>query len=368
MSSIVSFFAFLLIIGLVIFVHEFGHFLLAKMNGVGVVEFSIGLGPKIVSWVRKGTRYSIKWIPFGGYCLMLGQDLGLPDPGDHGEEVVSDEASAFENKPLAARIAVTAAGPVFNFILAFIFAFILAALVGARTTKISAVTPGYPAEAAGLAAGDEIVKLGKERVHLFKEVSIYLTLHEDESMKVVYLRDGEKHETVLTPKYSEEEGRYLIGIISGPNIDDLSFPEVCKFAFYDLRYNMSAVVKSLGMLFSGKASLNDLSGPVGMAGMVNDIVEEVQEDTKEDPFWTTVYWTVINLMNFVLLISANLGIMNLLPIPGMDGGRLLFQLIELVMHKPVPKKAEGIVTLAGILFLLLLMIAVLFNDIRKVFF
>lgn len=358
----------MLIIGLVIFIHEFGHFLLAKINGVGVVEFSVGLGPKIVSWVRKGTRYSIKWIPFGGYCMMLGQDLGLPDPEDQGEEIVSDPEQSFENKPLWVRIAVTIAGPVFNFILAFIFAFILAALIGTTTTTIAGVSPGYPAEEAGLRAGDEIIKLDHENVHLFKDISLYMTVHEGEAMQVVYRRDGEKHETLLTPKYSEEEGRYLIGILSEGYRSDLNFFEVCKYGFYDLRYNMGAVIKSLGMMFSGKASFNDLSGPVGMAGMVNSIVTEVEEDTKDESFWTTFYWTFINLMNFTLLISANLGVMNLLPIPGMDGGRLLFQFIELVSGKPVPKKAEGIVTIAGVIFLLLLMAAVLFNDVRKVFF
>ena len=367
MSTVVSIIAFIIIIGLVIFIHEFGHYLAAKRNGVGVVEFAIGMGPDIVSWVKNGTKYSIKWIPFGGYCMMLGQENFLPDTETEGEEIVSDEEHAFRNKTVWQRIAVIAAGPIFNFLLAIVLAVLLTAMIGTTTSKIGAVSEGYPAAEAGLQAGDEIVKLNKTRTHLFSDITMYFTLHEGETVEVTYKRDGEKHTAVLTPQYSEEQGRYLIGIMSAGRESDLSFADTLRYGFYEFEYNASAVIKSLGMLFSGKASLNDLSGPVGMAGIVHDIVDEVQEDTKDESFWTTAYWVVVNLINFMILISANLGVMNLLPIPAVDGGRLLFLFIEVIIGKPVPKKFEGIVTVAGFIMLALLMVAVLFNDIRKIF-
>ncbi len=366
MNYVISIIAFILVIGLVIFIHEFGHFLLAKRNGIGVVEFSIGLGPKMFSWVKNGTKYAVKWIPFGGYCMMLGNETVLP--GDATEEVVQDDEHAFNKKPLLARIAVILAGPFFNFILALVLAILLAALVGTTTTKIGSVAKGYPAQSAGLKAGDEITKLDHTRVHLFKDITLYMTMHEGEEIEITYKRGGETRTTKLVPVYDETEKRYLIGITAEPRNEHLNAWEVFKYGWYDFAYNTGVVIKSLGMLVTGKASFNDLSGPVGIAGVVNEIVTEVGEDTKEEGFWTKVYWLIVNLMSFTVLISANLGIMNLLPIPGLDGGRFLFLIVEGIRGKPLDKKAEGIVTLIGFGLLLLLMVAVFFNDIRKVFF
>lgn len=368
MSKIISFIAFILIIGLVIFIHEFGHFILAKKNGVGVVEFSIGMGPSIFSWVKNGTKYAIKWIPFGGYCMMLGDETFVPDPEAEGEEVVSDDEHAYSKKPVWVRIAVIAAGPIFNFVLAFVLALLLTGMIGTTTTEVGGLAEGYPAEAAGLQAGDRIIRLDHTRVRLFKELSLYLSMHEGEPVEVTYLRNGKKKTTMLIPQYSEEDGRYLIGIMSAGNQKDLNVLQVLKYGTYEFEYNTGIVIKSLGMLFTGKAGLNDLSGPVGMAGMVNDIVEDVQEDTKGESIWTTAYWILVNLISFSTLISANLGVMNLLPIPAMDGGRLIFLFWEAITGKPVAKKKEGIVTVVGFLLLAALMIVVFFNDIRKVFF
>ncbi len=367
-SKIISFIAFLLIIGLVIFIHEFGHYILAKKNGVGVVEFSIGMGPSIFSWVKNGTKYAVKWIPFGGYCMMLGDQTFVQDIEADGEEIVGDEEHAYSNKPVWVRIAVIAAGPIFNFVLAFVLALLLTGMIGTTTTEIGALSPGYPAEAAGLQPGDVITKLDHTNVRLFKELSLYLTMHEGEEIEVTYVRNGKKCTTTLVPKYSEEEGRYLIGIVSSGTKSHLNAAEVLKYGTYEFGYNTGIVIKSLGMLFTGKMGVNDLSGPVGMAGMVNEIVEDVQEDTKGESIWTTAYWILVNLISFSTLISANLGVMNLLPIPAMDGGRLIFLFWEAITGKPVAKKKEGIVTVVGFVLLALLMIFVFFNDIRKVFF
>ncbi len=367
MSTVVSIIAFILIIGILIFFHEFGHFLLAKRNGVGVVEFSVGMGPKMFSKVKNGTNFVVRWIPFGGYCMMLGDESFVPDPSLEGEKVDMDEEHAYANKSVFARMSITLAGPVFNFVLSIIFSIILIAMIGVTTTKVQDIVPGYPAEEAGLQAGDEIVKLNHTRVHQFKDISIFMSLHKGEEIEITYKRNGEKFVTTMVPKLSED-GSYMIGIYASARTRDLNFFQVLGYGFADFKYNAGAVVKSIGLLVSGNASLNDLSGPVGMAGMVNDLVTEVEEDTKEENGWVTAYWIFINLLNFTALISANLGIMNLLPIPGLDGGKFLFLLVEAVIRKPVPKKMEGIITIAGFVLLFGLMIVVFFNDIRKVFF
>ena len=418
MSKVVSIIAFILIIGLVIFIHEFGHFLAAKRHKVGVVEFSIGLGPRMFSFVRKGTRYSVKWIPFGGYCLMQGDESFLAEDALSGsksgkerksmaekavvtnveglepsvpetehepaetaavqeeepetiigpETDVGDDEHAFNKKSVWIRILVIAAGPAFNFILAMILALVFVAMVGVTTTELGGIAKGYPSEEAGLRAGDVITKLDHTSVHLFEDITLYMAMHSGETLEVTYVRNGETKTTTLTPRYSEEDGRYLIGIMSKGRQEHLNIGEVLKYGWYEFCYNTGVVIKSLGMLVTGKASFNDLSGPVGMAGMVNEIVEGVDADTQGEPFWTKVYWVLVNLISFTILISANLGVMNLLPIPGLDGGRLIFLFIEAIRGKPVPKKHEGIVTLIGFALLLLLMVAVFFNDIRKVFF
>ena len=368
MSTVVSIIAFIFIIGLLIFFHEFGHFLLAKKNGVGVVEFSIGMGPKMFSKVKNGTNFVVRWVPFGGYCMMLGDESFVPDPSLEGETVDMDEDHAYANKSVWARMSITLAGPVFNFILALVFSVILVALIGVSTTKIAGTVENSPAEEAGLMEGDEIIRLNRTRVHQFKDISIFMALHEGETVNVTYVRNGEKKTAVITPQYNEESGSYMIGIYAPYRTKNLNVFQVFQYGFYDFQYNTGAVIKSLGLLLRGKLGLNDLSGPVGMAGMVNDIVTEVAEDTKEESFWVTAYWVLINLLNFTALISANLGIMNLLPIPALDGGKLLFLIVEAVIRRPVPKKMEGVITIAGFILMFGLMIVVLFNDIMKVFF
>ncbi|MBR6405142.1 MAG: site-2 protease family protein [Lachnospiraceae bacterium] len=368
MSTVVSIIAFILIIGLLIFFHEFGHFLLAKKNKVGVTEFSIGMGPKMFSKVKNGTNFVVRWIPFGGYCMMLGDESFVADPSLLGEQVDMDEEHAYSKKSVWARMSITLAGPVFNFVLALILSTVLVALIGVSTTKIYDVVDGYPAQEAGLQGGDEIVKLNRTRVHQFQDISIFLALHEGEDVEVTYKRDGVKYTTTLSPKLAEDGQTYMIGIYASPRTKDLSVLQVFQYGFYNFEYNAGAVIKSLGLLFRGKLGLNDLSGPVGMAGIVNDIVKDVEEDTKDESFFVTAYWVFINLLNFTALISANLGIMNLLPVPGLDGGKFLFLLVEAVIRKPVPKKMEGIITIAGFVLLIGLMVVVLFNDIIKVFF
>ena len=351
---------FILIFSIIVIAHEFGHYLLARVNGIHVVEFCVGMGPKILKFTRKDTEYSLRLFPIGGACIFEGQD-GLYDE-EKGDEVkpVEESKGSFRNAKVGARIATVAAGPLFNFVLAFLFSLIIVGNVGSDNTKISSVLEGYPAEEAGLQAGDELIRLNGERVHLYREVSLISLMNtKGDSIKVEYRRDGKTYKTTIKPQYSEEDGRYLIGFSGGAVLEKGNALDVIVNSYYEVRYWIKYTFKSLFMLFSGRASVKDLSGPVGVAQMVDEVyVESAKISTLA---------VVINLLNFAVLLSANLGVVNLLPLPALDGGRLVFLLIELFRRKPISPKKEGLVHLIGMLLLILLMIFVFYNDIMKLF-
>lgn len=360
-----SILAIVLIITLVIVVHEFGHFILAKKNGIAVIEFSVGMGPRIFSFVRNGTRYSLKWIPFGGSCQMLGNDEGIPDAD---EDVKADAEHAFYNKSVWARISVAAAGPIFNFALAFVLAVIVVSSVGANVSYIQGVIDGGAAKQAGLQEGDKITKMNGETIHLYKEMMLYLQMHPGEVLDVEYVRDGETYQTTITPVWDEESQKYLMGIQGVTGLCyDVSVGEVFQYGFYEMKYSIVSTIKSLGMLFQGKLTMDDFSGPVGMTTMVNDLVEDVSESTQGEDFGTKALMMFVNLANFTLLLSANLGVLNLLPIPGLDGGQLVFLIIEAIKGKPVSSQKVGLITMIGFICLMVFMVFVLFNDVKKIF-
>ena len=190
----------ILLFSFIIFFHELGHFLLAKKNGIDVDEFAIGMGPAIYSKEYKGTKYAVRILPIGGFCA-LGED-----------EEANDSPNNFNNKSVWARISVIAAGPVFNFILAFIFAVIITAMVGYDKPVIGAVESGYPAAEACLKKGDEIVQMGNKKIHIFREVSFYNQFHSNEDVAVTVLRNGKEKTVTLTPKMDKELGYKRLGI------------------------------------------------------------------------------------------------------------------------------------------------------------
>lgn len=338
----------IIIFSLIIIFHELGHFWLAKANGIQVNEFSLGLGPTLFGFKKGETKYSLKLLPFGGACMMEGED---------GE---SENPRAFPNKSVWARISVVLAGPVFNFILAFVFSFIMITAVGYNSSKIAGVLDGYAAQEAGLQDGDEIVKLNNSRIHFFGEIAAYSAMHEGEEVTVTYKRDGVKYTTVLTPTYNEEAGRYLYGFEGCYPVKSKNVFHNLLYAGYDVGYYIKMTFESLRMLFTGLASVNDLSGPVGIVStMGNDYEQAVSNGG--------IWYGLLDLCAWMVLISANLGVMNLLPIPALDGGRLVFLFIEAITRKRVPAEKEGFVHMIGIVLLLLLMVFVMFNDIRKLF-
>ena len=339
----------LLIFSIIILFHELGHFLLAKANGIGVNEFSLGLGPTIWGIQKGETMYSLKLLPFGGACMMEGEDSD------------SRDNKAFNNKSVWARISVVAAGPVFNFIMAFIFSFILVCCTGYDLPVLSDVTEGYAAQEAGLMAGDTIIKMGGKKIHFYREVSAYSTYHAGETVKVVYERDGRKYTTTLTPKYDEESGRYLYGFVGMPAREKYSnnVLTLLKYSACEVEYWIYTTLGSLKMLFTGGYSVNDMSGPVGLVNAIGDSYEQSVS--------YGYFYAFLQMLYISILLSANLGVMNLLPLPALDGGRLVFLIVEAIRGKKVDPEKEGMVHFIGIVILLGLMVLIMFNDIRKLF-
>lgn len=334
----------LLVFSVIILFHEFGHFLLAKLNKITVVEFSLGMGPRLLSFEAGGTRYSWKLLPFGGSCMMLGED---------GEE---EEEGSFGSKSVWARMSVIAAGPIFNFLLAFIMALFIVGNLGYDVPVLLNVTEGMPAADAGLQAGDRIVKMNGKRIHLYREVQNYSMFHQGETVIFQYERDGELHEATVTPELTN--GSYKYGI--GGNINyrqKTNVLETLEYSAYEVYYWIDTTISSLGLLFKGGVQLDDMSGPVGV---VDAIGTTYQESRDEGAFYV---W--MNLLNIAILLSANLGVMNLLPIPALDGGRLIFLIVEAIRRRRVEPELEAKIHFAGLMLLMLLMVVVMFNDVKK---
>ena len=431
-----SFIYTLLIISVIVVVHEFGHLLLAKKNGIEVVEFSVGFGPTLFAFEHGGTKYSLKLILFGGACQMTGENFL--------EEEATGEIP--ENSMMAkspwARFSVIAAGPIFNFLLAFVLAIVLLAVghvdlpivhqvvkgssaeqvglqpgdklltingekivigrdvdlylltdplmgepveitwerdgvkySGTLDTKmerymigisyyveqdaiLSVVSEGYPAYEAGLRAGDLIVRIDDMEIADGRGIEAYFNANEigENSIEIEYVRNGEHFVTQMTPKLYKYHD---LGFMASGYRYEVSPLQVLRYAFTEVRYWIENTISSLAMMIRGQVGLDAVSGPVGVVSMVGDVVEESKPDG--------VKYVFLNLLNLTILLSANLGVINLLPIPAMDGGRLVFILIEGITGKPVSRKVEGIIHAVGIILLFILMIVVLFKDLFALF-
>jgi regulator of sigma E protease len=439
MQTFISIVIALIIFSILVVFHEFGHFIVARKCGVTVNEFSVGMGPRLFSRVAKsGTRYSIKALPFGGSCAMLGEDED------------NDEEGAFNSKSLGARMAIVFAGPLFNFILAFLMALIFVGFKGTDPSYVVQVTEGSAAEKAGVQVGDRIIKYNGESVSIGREIYLEeyinpLTEKEDE-VKLTVKRNGKTKEISYT---ADSETKPLLGItygnsdsvmeilevtkggameaagammgdqiveINGETISstddfqkvlnqykgkdfkntefdiklkrkekiievkvrpktqtiyDLGFYYnlhaekqsplgVVKYSYVETKYVIKMVIKGLGKLITGQVSANDISGPVGIVDTIGDTYSQTKD------MGTSV--TFFSLLSLAIMLSANLGIMNLLPIPALDGGRLLLYIVELIFRKPIPRDKEGMIHFVGFVLLMGLMVFLIFNDIRKIFF
>ncbi|MBQ7536125.1 MAG: site-2 protease family protein [Stomatobaculum sp.] len=345
----------LIVFELLVVFHEFGHFIAARACGVKVVEFSVGMGPKICSAKRKETMFSLRALPIGGSCSMVGED----------DEDEADVEGSLASRPVWQRMLVLFAGPFFNFILAFLLAGFILSQAGVDHCVLTDVTPGFPAEEAGLQAGDEVIGLNRNKVVFFRDLQTWLYFHKDEPVDVKVRRtEGEAPKELtfhLTPKYDTEQDRYMIGIICSGRRDPVEGAgQLLYYSLQEVRFNVTSVITGLSMMIRGKISPDNITGPVGIVESIGETVEE----TKEYGFFTVL----LNLMNVGLLLSANLGVMNLLPLPALDGGRLLFCFVELIFRRPVNRSLEGAVHFAGFVLLMALMAVIMMHDIGRIFF
>lgn len=369
----------ILVFSVIILFHEFGHFIVAKWNKVAVLEFSLGMGPRLISWVKtesgrtvmflksskffeehpeysENTIYSWKLLPFGGSCMMLG------------EEEANEDDRSFSKKSVYARMAIIFAGPFFNFILAFIFALVLTSIVGYMSPEIIAVGDNSPAQKSGLLVGDVIKEINGKEIVIDGDFRLYTAFHafsDKEDVTLLVERDGQEKTIVMRPELmKDKQGNeaYRIGINHGKN-QKVNVWETIKYSAYEMKYQVEVVVKSLQGLVTRKVSTDDVAGPVGIVSMMG---EEIGASGNKEKGGSPGLM-VMNMMSWCILLSANLGVMNLLPIPALDGGRLLFLIIEWIRRKPLNPKYEGYVNMAGFMLLMLLMVVILGHDIIKLF-
>ena len=339
--------AILMFSGIIIF-HELGHFLLAKKNGIRVDEFSLGLGPTLIGKEFHGTKFSIKLLPFGGACMM-------------GEDDVDDMSEgSFNSKSVWARMSVIVAGPAFNLILAWIMCIVMVAWVGYMPPVVDTVQPGYAAYEEGLQSGDVIKEINGKNIHLWNEISLYnLTHAQEKEAEVVYERDGKEYTATLELRQLENDAYKKLGVTNSGESVRPGILGSLQYGAYTVKYWVDYTVDCLRMLVTGQVGVRDLSGPVGIVDFVGD--------TYHQSAGAGLKILVLNMMNIGILITANLGIMNLLPIPALDGGRLVFLIIEAIRRKRIPPEKEGMVHFAGFALLMALMVFVMYNDIMKLF-
>ncbi len=344
----------IMIFSMIVLFHEFGHFLLARAVGVTVLEFSLGMGPRLLSHVSKKskTRYSLKLLPFGGSCLMKGEDTDDRSEG------------AFSSKKVWQRIAIVAAGPLFNFILAFVFAVIIIGTVGYDAPVPDYLPEWSPLSEAGVQVGDEITSIDGHKITIYRDISSYSIFvlegnDAPEEIPVTWIHDGKQMSAPVRPA-ALKNGGYSLGISGGGRFSaDGNIPLIVGYSLYEVKYWITTTLQSLMMIGRGQVSLDDMSGPVGIVDVISDTYEETKEEGS--------FMVFLNMLNLAILLSANLGVMNLLPFPALDGGRIVLLIIERIRGKKLGENIEGYINLAGFAVLMALMCVVMVNDFRKIF-
>lgn len=337
---------YILILGITVCIHEFGHFLFAKKSGIYVYEFSIGMGPRLFKWNRKNdeTEYSIRLFPIGGYVAMAGEDLGM----DADRKIPKEKR--MQNKKWHQRFMTVIAGVLFNFILAIILLFIIALINGApvSTPYVSMVEKDSKAAIAGLEPKDKIVEIGNKKIHSTDMLMLELQIQKGKTTKfVVEKENGVKKELHITP--APVEGGYQYGF-SLENKMETGFLASMKYAIQKTINILEQMVFIIVYLCTGALSLNTLAGPIGIFSVVDEAASA----------------GLLNIIYLLAFISLNVGFINLLPIPAFDGGRLLFLVIEKIKGSPVKPETENKIHQIGFMFLLLLIIVISYNDIIRI--
>lgn len=326
----------ILIFCLLIFVHELGHFLTAKAVGIKVNEFALGMGPLLFHFTKGETEYSLRALPIGGYCKMEGED----------EE--SDNPRAFNNKPFWSKALVIVAGSFMNLILAIIILSAVLFYIGTPTNVIKDVKQGAPAMIAGLKSGDEIVQIDQHKIKTWEELTNAIGNSKENTISIQAVRDG-KTMNFESKVAAGENNKKVIGITPEYNREISYAGESIVMGAKSTWYMGVSMIDVIGKLFTGEVSTKELTGPVGIVYMVGD----------------TAKLGIMYVAQLTALISLNLAIVNMLPFPALDGGRLLFMIIRLFTGKAISDETEGKIHFIGILLLFSLMIYITFQDVGR---
>lgn len=348
--NLLSLLYFVLILGAIVLVHEFGHFIFSKLFGVYVYEFSIGMGPKIFHYKKKRgeTEYCIRAIPIGGFVSLAGEDA------DDNSKI--DKKRKLYSKPVWQRLIIMIAGAIFNFLFAFVVLFVSALIYGSVSNKpiIANVSKDYPAYTAGIKEGEKIVSINGDKVYSWSEVQ--LSIQESKGKELTFKlknKEGNIREVALTPQKQEDEDgniSYLVGIGIDSTVKRGFMPSL-KYAVETTISLYRLMLKTLKALVTGAFSVKDLSGPVGIYSVVDSQAEQGFK----------------NILYLVAYLSMNVGVINLIPFPAFDGGRVLFLIIEKIRRKPIKAKTEGMINSIGFILLMLLMVFVTISDVIKLF-
>lgn len=337
----------LIVLGIIIFVHEFGHFIFAKLSGIRVEEFSLGMGPPLISKKRGETLYSLRILPLGGYCKMSGET------GDGQYNPQSEDPKRFDKKPPLVRLLVLVGGPLMNFLLAILIFSLIFAIIGMPmevTTEVGSVIRGGPAEKAGIEEGDVIVSIDNQKVESWQDMVGIIHQSSDKPLQLTIKRDGSFSTILVTPQYSPEHKVGLIGIepteVKSRNI---GFFEAIKEGFLRTFLITKLTILSIIQMITGKASLSEVTGPVGIVKMIGE----------------SARFGIVYLANLTALISVSLGLFNLLPVPALDGGRIIFVFFELLTGRAVNPVKENMIHLIGFALLITLMLFVTYRDILR---
>lgn len=350
MSIIVT----ILIFGFIVLIHEYGHFIVAKKSGVFIEEFAIGMGPRIISNEKNGTIYSIRILPLGGFCKMKGEDAEDTSP------------DSFNNISVFKKILIVFAGPLMNFLLALIIFTGFSFINGITTTTVKETLDNYPAQEIGIQSGDIIYKINGKKVNIYDDISYYLSKYSKDTINIEVKRNGEILTFNLNPEYSEDSYSYILGIymVNKSSIfsnDDLKvgFFESIIDGFYNMIFMIKITLAGILDIITLNVSLDSLVGPIGLVPIIGETYE-----TALSYSFSTMLNTMLNL---TALLSANIGIMNLLPIPALDGGRLIFLFIEAIRGKNISQEKESLIHFIGFAVLMLFGLFIAVKDIIRIF-
>ena len=335
----------IVILGLIVTVHEFGHYLVGRLSGIGIVEFSVGFGPKLIGWQRKGTQYSIRCIPLGGYCAFVGEDESNDDP------------RAMNNQPVWKRFLTVLAGPGMNFVLAFVCCAVMLNhfMVAESFPVVKAISADMPAAEAGVLPGDIIVQVNDTVIEnsglgVSGVVGAIRSVEPGSTVHLIVARDGERIPLdMATTAVTDENGvtHGMIGIEFATRT--FTFMESLRYSGEYMIATTKTMLDTLRRLFFHGEGVNQITGTVGIIAVVSQYAR--------DGFYE-ILW-------LVFIISLNLGIMNLLPLPALDGGRLVFLIVEAIRRKPIPPEKEGLVHGIGLALVLGLFVILTFHDVAR---